>query len=94
VILGPGQRGLCSVLAAREAGAGTIIGTGLEADERKLESAREFGADYTIDIRNEDPKRRIKERTDGEGADGVVDVSAYATEPVAGALDYVTSGRE
>src|SRR5438034_741617 len=40
VILGPGQRGLASVIAAREAGAGCIIVTGLTADERKLELAR------------------------------------------------------
>ena len=32
VVLGPGQRGLTSVLACREVGAGTIIVTGLEAD--------------------------------------------------------------
>ena len=92
VILGPGQRGLASVLACREAGAGTIIVTGLAADARKLELARDFGADHTIDVENEDPKRRIREITDGRGADVVLDVSAYATEPVAGALDYVTQG--
>ncbi|MFQ5699067.1 MAG: zinc-binding dehydrogenase, partial [Myxococcota bacterium] len=45
VILGPGQRGLCCVLACREAGAGSILVTGLSADARKLELAREFGAD-------------------------------------------------
>ena len=92
VILGPGQRGLASVIAAREVGAGTIIVTGLEADARKLELAKEFGADHTIDVENENVKGRIRELTDGRGADVVVDVSAYATEPVAGALDYVTPG--
>ncbi|MCG8589628.1 MAG: zinc-binding dehydrogenase [Proteobacteria bacterium] len=92
VILGPGQRGLCSVLAAREAGAGTIIVTGLSADARKLALARDFGADFTIDVEREDPKRRIRELTDGVGADVVVEVSAYATAPVAGALDYVAAG--
>ena len=92
VILGPGQRGLASVIAAREVGAGTIIVTGLEADTRKLELAKEFGADHTIDVENENVKTRIRELTDGRGADIVVDVSAYATEPVAGALDYVATG--
>ncbi len=92
VILGPGQRGLASVLATRMAGAGTIIVTGLEADARKLEVARQFGADHTIDVQNESAKQRIRELTDGRGADVVVDVSSYATEPVAESLDYVRPG--
>ncbi len=92
VILGPGQRGLASVIACREVSAGKIIVTGLEADAYKLKLAHEFGADHTIDVENEDPKARIRELTGGEGADVVVDVTAYATQPVAGALDYVKPG--
>jgi len=92
VILGPGQRGLASVLACRQAGARTIIVTGLAADARKLELARSFGADHTLDVENEDAKRRIREITDGRGADVVVDVSAYSPEPVAESLDYVAPG--
>jgi threonine dehydrogenase-like Zn-dependent dehydrogenase len=92
VILGPGQRGLASVLACREAGAKHIIVTGLEADARKLALAREFGAHATIDVQNEDAKQRIRELTAGDGADVVVDVSSYSTEPVSEALDYVRSG--
>jgi threonine dehydrogenase-like Zn-dependent dehydrogenase len=92
VVLGPGQRGLASVLACREVGAGQIIVTGLEADAPKLALAREFGADHTIDVQNENAKRRIRELTDGIGADVVVDVSSYATTPVAEALDYVRPG--
>lgn len=92
VILGPGQRGLASVIACREVGAGTIIVTGLSADEKKLELAREFGADYTIDVESEDTVKRVKAITDGRGADVVVDVSAYATKPVADALSLVRPG--
>ncbi len=92
VILGPGQRGLASVLATRQAGADKIIVTGLEADARKLEVARQFGADHTIDVENENAKRRIRDLTDGRGADVVVDVSSYATKPVAESLDYVRAG--
>ncbi len=92
VILGPGQRGLASVLACREVGAKTLIVTGLAADAPKLALAREFGADFTIDVENEDTKARIRELTDGEGADVVVEVTSYATQPVAGALDYVKPG--
>lgn len=92
VILGPGQRGLASVLACREAGAGRIIVTGLAADAKKLEIARRFGADATIDVENENARERIQELTGGRGADVVVDVSSYATEPVAQAVDFARMG--
>lgn len=92
MILGPGQRGLASVVAARHAGAATIIVTGLAADAKKLAIARALGADYTIDVDNEDPKQRIREITAGRGVDIVVDVTSYATQPVRGALDYVRRG--
>jgi threonine dehydrogenase-like Zn-dependent dehydrogenase len=92
VILGPGQRGLASVIACRSVGAGTIIVTGLEADEDKLALARVFGADHTIDVDNEDAVRRVKEITGGRGADVVVDVSSYATQPVVDAMSMVRSG--
>ncbi len=92
VILGPGQRGLASVVACRAVGAGTIIVTGLAADADKLSLARGFGADHTIDVENEDAVKRVKALTDGRGADVVVDVSSYATKPVADALSMVRPG--
>jgi len=92
LILGPGQRGLCSVLACREAGADRIIVTGLAADAEKLALARKFGAHHTIDVENEDAKERVRELTGGRGAEIVVDVSSYATEPVSQALDFVSPG--
>ena len=92
VIQGPGQRGLASVLACREAGAAKIIVTGLEADADKLALTREFGATATVDVDNEDTRARILELTDGRGADVVVDVSSYSAEPVAASLDYVRMG--
>jgi threonine dehydrogenase-like Zn-dependent dehydrogenase len=92
VILGPGQRGLASVIAAREAGAACIIVSGLSADERKLTLAREFGADHTIDVEREDIVQRVREITDGELADVVIDVSAYANEPVTQAIDVARRG--
>ncbi|XOV90512.1 MAG: zinc-binding dehydrogenase [Pseudomonadota bacterium] len=92
VILGPGQRGLASVIACRHVGAGTIIVTGLEADAKKLELAKLYGADHTIDVTNENAVKRVKEITNGRGADVVVDVSAYATQPVVDALHMVRAG--
>jgi threonine dehydrogenase-like Zn-dependent dehydrogenase len=92
VVMGPGQRGLASVLACREVGAGTIIVTGLEADAAKLALARDFGADHCIDVQNENARQRVRELTDGRGADVVVDVSSYSTAPVSDALDFVAPG--
>jgi len=92
LILGPGQRGLASVIAAREAGADRILVTGLAADARKLALARELGADAVIDVENEDARARVCELTDGRGADVVVEVTAWATEPVRDAIDYVRPG--
>jgi threonine dehydrogenase-like Zn-dependent dehydrogenase len=88
LILGPGQRGIASVIAARAAGAEKIIVTGLTRDTAKLALARELGADHTIDIETENARKRVKELTDGHGADVVVEVSANATQPVAEALHY------
>jgi threonine dehydrogenase-like Zn-dependent dehydrogenase len=92
VIMGPGQRGLASVLACREAGADQIIVPGLEADAKKLEIARAFGADATIDVQNEDARQRVRELTNGRGADVVLDVSSYATEPIVQAMDFARMG--
>jgi threonine dehydrogenase-like Zn-dependent dehydrogenase len=92
LVLGPGQRGLASVIACREAGADRILVTGLAADARKLALAREFGADYAIDVENENALARVRELTDGQGADVVIDVSSYSTAPVAQALDFVRPG--
>jgi threonine dehydrogenase-like Zn-dependent dehydrogenase len=92
VILGPGQRGLASVIAAREAGAGTIIVTGLSRDERKLALARELGAHHTIDVQRGDPVRVVREITDGALADVVIDVTAYAAEAVTQAIALARRG--
>ncbi len=92
LILGPGQRGLASVIAARAAGADAIIITGLARDAHKLDLALELGADHVINIEEEDARHRVKELTDGRGADVVVEVSSYATQPVAEALHYVAAG--
>ncbi len=92
VVIGPGQRGLASVLACREAGADDIFVTGLAADAKKLEIARAFGADATVDVDNENAVQRIRELTNGRGADVVIDVSSYATEPIVQAVDFARAG--
>jgi threonine dehydrogenase-like Zn-dependent dehydrogenase len=92
VVLGPGQRGLASVIAAREARAGRIIVTGLGRDAAKLALAREFGADLAIDVERDDVRKAVRAATDGRGADVVIDVTAYSTEAVTQAIDLVRRG--
>ena len=92
LVLGPGQRGLASVIAARAAGADTIIVTGLGRDAPKLALAKEFGADHVIDVEAEDARQRVRELTGGRGADVVVEVTANAPEPIAEALHYAATG--
>lgn len=79
LITGPGALGLCTVIAAKEAGLAPIIVTGVgENDESRLALAREFGADYTIRLDQEDGLTRIMEITGGKGVDAVMECAGAA----------------
>ena len=92
LILGPGQRGLMALLAAKAAGAATVIVTGLGRDAGKLALARELGADHTIDVDREDTIERVREITGGALADVVLELTPMATQPVVDALEAVRHG--
>jgi len=92
VIEGPGQRGLLSVLVAKEMGAGQIIVTGTAADTYRLEIAKELGADATINVQEEDPVERVHELTGGKKADIVLDVSMGSTEPLIQGVEMLKKG--
>lgn len=78
VVLGPGIRGLCAAVAAKEAGASFVAMTGLgERDADRLAHASAFGVDLTIDVASDDPAAALKRATGGL-ADVVVDVTAKA----------------
>ncbi len=66
-IVGAGPIGLAAILTARLYTPGRIVAIDL-ADSR-LESARRFGADTTINNGNEDAVAQVMELTDGLGAD-------------------------
>ena len=59
------------MLGARLAGARTIVA--VDVDDRKLEWAREFGATHVINSRETDPVEKIRELTEGNGADVVIE---------------------
>ena len=59
LIQGPGQQGLCNTIACKQAGASLIIVTGTSKDKKRLEVAKKFGADYIINVEEEDPLERI-----------------------------------
>ncbi len=66
-IVGAGPIGLAGILTAKLYTPGTIVAIDL-ADSR-LDSARLFGADETINNSREDAVARVMELTDGVGAD-------------------------
>lgn len=85
-VLGPGIRGLCVSVAAREAGASFVMVTGLgERDALRLAAAEDFGADLAVDVSRTDPVAALKEATGGL-ADVVVDVTARAPSALGQAI--------
>ncbi|MGH8985038.1 MAG: S-(hydroxymethyl)mycothiol dehydrogenase [Acidimicrobiia bacterium] len=66
-VFGCGGVGDAAIAAAALVGARTIIAVDL--DPRKLEWARAFGATHTVDASKEDAVERVRELTDGNGAD-------------------------
>ena len=95
VILGAGHRGICAAAAAKAAGAGTVIITGLESDGHKLELAREFGADHTVTVDGDDGRdivEAVRELTNGEMADVALDVTPMAAGPVNDVLHVLRFG--
>src|SRR3989454_9034201 len=71
VVIGDGAVGLLAALSAREMGAERIIAMSRHASRQRL--AREFGATDIVTARGDDGVARIKELTDGIGADSVLE---------------------
>jgi len=70
-VIGCGGVGDGAVLGALLAGARKIIA--VDVDERKLDWARQFGATDVINSRETDPVEGIRELTEGNGADVVIE---------------------
>ncbi|RKY01929.1 MAG: zinc-binding alcohol dehydrogenase [Spirochaetes bacterium] len=75
VIIGPGQQGLAAAIVAKESGASNIIIAGRSKDKKRLALAKQFGANYIIDVDKEDLIASVKDITNGDMADIAMDVS-------------------
>ena len=71
VVVGDGAVGLLAVLSAKQMDAGRIIAMSRYDSRQKL--AREFGATDIVTERGDEGVARIKELTDGIGADAVLE---------------------
>jgi len=91
-VLGPGIRGLSVAAAAKDAGAGFVMVTGVGPRDRpRLEAAGSFGADLSVDVSDQDPVQQLKGATGGL-ADVVVDVTAKAPAAPAQAVRLARPG--
>ena len=70
-VIGCGGVGSASIAGSRLAGAAKIIA--VDVDDRKLEQARSLGATHTVNGKTADVVEAIRELTDGNGADVVID---------------------
>jgi threonine dehydrogenase-like Zn-dependent dehydrogenase len=70
-VVGDGAVGLCGVLAASQLGAARVIAMSRHQPRQQL--AKEFGATDIVSERGEEGVARVKELTDGVGADAVLE---------------------
>lgn len=73
VVMGPGPIGLLGVAVAKALGAYPVILTGTR--DNRLQTGRELGADFTINVREEDAVAKVREITKNKGVDYVLECS-------------------
>ncbi len=93
VIQGAGGLGLYAITVARERGVSRILV--IDGVESRLDMAREFGADETMLLAEfptpESRIQRVKQLTDGWGADAVLELVGFASVVPEG-IDMLCSG--
>jgi threonine dehydrogenase-like Zn-dependent dehydrogenase len=92
VIFGPGQHGLGCVIGARLASAGTIIVVGTGRDKTRLEVARSLGAHHTVNVEDGPAEEQIRELTNGQLADVVIEVTSGSATVLADAVACAAVG--
>ncbi|MDK1361684.1 zinc-binding dehydrogenase [Arthrobacter sp. zg-Y1219] len=92
VVMGPGQAGIGSLLAAKEAGAAHVVVVGLTRDSARLDVAKAFGATETCVVDGDCPDDvagLIADLTHGSGASLVIDAAAGNSETLERGIDLV-----
>ena len=91
VVLGGGQRGLSSAVAALEAGATFVAVTGLGRDRHKLALAKDLGVHAAVNV-EEESIVDVVARQLGSGVDAVIDTTPGATQSILDAIQLVRVG--
>ncbi len=78
VVAGPGPIGLLTLQMAKVEGAKVIV-TGTSVDGQRLQIAQQLGADYIVNVEEEDLLAKVRSLTDGYGADIVLECSGNQT---------------
>jgi len=89
LVLGPGPIGLIAVQLCKALGAERVILSGTR--DSRLEIGQQHGADFTINVRNENLADRVREITQGKGADSVLECAGGPTS-MQEALENVKRG--
>lgn len=76
VVTGPGTIGLFSAVVAQISGARKVMIIGTDKDEAiRLPAAKKMGIDYVVNSQKENPVELVMEKTNGLGADLIVEAS-------------------
>jgi len=76
VVTGPGPIGLLGVAVAKALGAQPVILTGTR--DNRLEIGKKLGADYVVNVRNEDAVEAVQRITNGRGVEYVLECAGSA----------------
>jgi L-iditol 2-dehydrogenase len=89
LVLGPGPIGLIAVQLCKALGAERVILSGTR--DSRLEIGKQHGADFVINVRTENLADRVREITQGKGADSVLECAGGPTS-MQEALENVKRG--
>jgi L-iditol 2-dehydrogenase len=90
VVSGPGTIGLFSLQLIRAFG-GRVVVIGTSADRNRLKVARDLGAEYVLNLEEENPWKLIEDLSEGLGADALIECSGVPVAARTG-LDLIRKG--